>query len=156
MSVHPPMPTSEELLHSHSDLTRLVEELETHARALRTAESDETADLLDDITRYARKFDTSVRQHIAEEEDELFPRCRPHLDVKGRMKLERIREQHRELEQVLDKLFDYLHAAHAADELDTDLAEAVYVRARLLRYTFDLHSGEERGFFEQMLEGRDE
>lgn len=152
MSTPAPLPPTEELLHSHSDLTRLIEELETHARALREAPQEETTDLLAEVHNYASQFSSSVREHIVEEEQELFPRCRPYLTVPERVKLERIREQHRDLEDVIDKLFDYLNAARNADVLDSDLAESVYVRARLLRYTFNLHSEEERGFFEQIIQ----
>lgn len=146
------MPSDDELLHSHSDLTRQVEELVAHARALRTVDGDEVDTLLSDLDEFACQFATSVRAHIVEEEQELFPRCQPHLTVPQRAKLERIRQQHRDLEESIDKLLEYLDAACQADELDVDLAESVYVRARLLRYTFNLHSNEERGFFEQLIE----
>ena len=145
-------PTADELFHSHSDMTRQVEELESHALALRSADGDEQAMILDDLVDFATQFSAHVRGHIIEEENDLFPRCRPHLTASAQAMLHRIQDQHRELETSIDTLMGRLETAQNSEEdLNKDLIDSIYVRAQLLRYNFNTHSIAEREFFEEVI-----
>lgn len=150
MSADPPIPEAKDLLHSHSDLTRQIEELEAHACALRTAERD-TEYVLTDLVEFADRFVADVRTHIAEEEEVVFPQCRPHLTASARALLHRILNQHRKLENSLDRLLEYLETARQnPNQIHDYLVESICLRTRLLRYTFAVHSDEERQFFREV------
>lgn len=144
-------PRSEELFHTHHDMTRQLEQLQEKASLLRRSEV-ESAAVLNELFEFADQFATTVIEHIAEEEETIFPRCQPYLTVAARAMLYRIHEQHRELETSLDVLLEQLKIAQLSPEdLETDLVESIYIRSRLLRYNFILHSADERQFFEEVL-----
>lgn len=140
------LPTSEVLFHSHSDLTRQIEELETHAAALRES-SEERELILEDLLSFAREFAAELTAHIAEEEEIFFPQYLDSLDAPARELLEQVHEQHRELEKALSSLLSFLKAAAEAQDPDDDLIESIYARACILRYLFTIHSESEREFF---------
>lgn len=98
------------ILNSHSDLTRQIEELEAHACALRCSEGDKD-DVLEDLVAFAQRFTAEVQEHIAEEEEVLFPQCYPYLTASARTLLHRIRNQHRDLEKSLHRFMEYLSKA---------------------------------------------
>lgn len=150
MDTHPPAPLVSQMLHSHSDLTRQVEELEALARAVRSAEGD-AGDVFDSLLEFAAHFSAEAREHMAEEEDDLFPRCQPYLTASSKAMLHRIRHQHRDLENSLQKLNCYLEEAREySDAPPRYLIESIYLRCRLLRYAFAVHSDEEREFFAEV------
>ncbi len=152
MTAKPPIPMADEMLHSHSDLTRQLDELEAHARTLRCADGDKS-EVLDDLANFARHFAGDVEEHIIEEEEILFPRCHPYLTASSRTLLHRIRNQHRDLERSLRRFMQYLDdAQQQRGELQSYLVEAIYLRARLLRFSFAVHSDEERRFFEEVFD----
>lgn len=150
MTTKPPIPLANEFLHSHSDLTRQVEELEAHACALRCSE-DDTTDVLEALVEFAQRFSAEVHEHIAEEEEVLFPQCYPYLTASARTLLHRIRNQHRDLEKSLQRFMEYLdEAREQPHNIHEYLSESICLRARLLRYTLAVHSDEERRFFEEV------
>lgn len=137
-------------LHSHSDMTRQLEELEAHAMALRMAD-EATPYVLDDLVNFATQFARDVEAHIAEEELEFFPQLAARCPGNGRQTIDHLLAQHREIEDSLQVLLGYLDDASAADgELAPELVEAIYVRARLLRYAFTIHSIDEEDFFKSL------
>lgn len=147
MTVLDILPSSQSLLHSHSDLTRQIEELETHASALRTADGDDRDLILEDLIGFAHEFAADITAHIAEEEEEAFPKYLSLLNDATTKMLDQIYEQHRELEKALTTFLSFLKAAAEAKEPDDDLIESIYARARILHYLFALHSNAERDFF---------
>lgn len=150
MSTELPFPLADEILHSHSDLTRQLEEMEAHACALRSPDND-TAEVLDDLNQLAERFVAEVHEHIAEEEEVVFPKCRPHLTASARAMLHRILSQHRELETSLQRLIEYIDRARQhPNQIHRYLIESICLRTRLLRYTFTVHSEEERQFFREV------
>lgn len=146
MTVLDILPSPQSLFHSHSDLTRQIEELETHAAALRTAREDRAL-ILEDLVGFAQGFAAELTAHIKEEEEEVFPEYSSDLNSSTRELLIQVYEQHRELEKALQTLLSFLKAAVEAEWPDDDLIESIYVRARILRYLFTLHSESEREFF---------
>lgn len=145
-----------ELIHSHSDMTRQLDELEAHAQALRCAEGD-LQEIFEDLLIYTRQFGAELLAHINEEETNAFPAYRQRHGAKAQSMLHRIYEQHRDLEHSFSMLISFLEAAEdLEDPIDSDLIESIYIRARLLRYAFIVHSTDEEEFFQAMarLDGR--
>lgn len=141
------LPPAHELFHSHSDMTRKVEEIEAHATALfRT--SPICREIFSDLVGFAREFAEEVTEHIAEEE-EVFPIYEYLLSPQTRLMLNRVYQQHRELEGSLAILLEHLDVAEE-DVIDNELVERIYIRARQIRYAFTLHSIQEREFLEEV------
>jgi iron-sulfur cluster repair protein YtfE (RIC family) len=134
-------------LHSHSEMTRQLEELEAHAQALRMAE-EATPYVLADLITFADQFGAEMQAHIAEEEQEFFPTLRSRYTATHHKKLVEILQQHRDLEHSFQTFRDYLaRAEKCTGELGADLIEAIFTRVRLLRYAFTIHCMEEEEFF---------
>lgn len=135
-------------LHSHSAMTRQLEELEAHAQALRLADENSPY-VLDDLITFADQFGAEMQAHITDEEWEFFPQLEPYYTPAHRRKLIEILQQHRDLEHSFHVFRKLLARARAiTDVLPNDLVESVYVRVRLLRYAFTIHCMDEEEFFE--------
>lgn len=143
------LPSADALLHSHSDLTRQIEELESHANALRITHEDRGF-ILEDLLTFARRFAVELSAHISQEESVVFPMYLHLLNDTARAMLQRIHKEHREMEDSLERLLAFLDAAEEAEILDDDLIESIHIRARLLNYAFAGHTERERLFFEEV------
>ncbi len=137
-------------LHSHSDMTRQLEELEAHAQALRLAD-EATPYVLSDLVTFTDQFGAQMQAHIAEEEEQFFPHLKPRYTPAHHKKLDEILQQHRDLEHSFQVFREHLEEAEASPhQLPPDLVEAIFTRVRLLRYAFTIHCMEEEEFFHSL------
>ncbi len=143
-------PSTEELAREHSALTQEVKALESRAQTLRLTNED-TSSIVEEFIEFAEHFADRLTGQIAEEEENLLPRCVPYLTAASVSMLHRIRRQHRQLNSSLATLREYLEMARLSpNALDVDLVEAIYARARTLRYSLALHMADEQELLEHV------
>jgi iron-sulfur cluster repair protein YtfE (RIC family) len=116
----------EQLGHGHSDLIRLLDEVDAHLRGL-SAEPDAPDVILEEFVRYADRLHDEVVEHIAEEETELFPMIRTVAGAAQLDELSRLQSQHRQLLESLEAF------TAALDELPSKPPAALCAGLRVLR-----------------------
>jgi iron-sulfur cluster repair protein YtfE (RIC family) len=150
------LPSAATAVHSHSDLTRQMEELESHALALRQAQLTREVDpehydlVLEDLRTFTASFTEELIQHMVEEEQVIFPMYDHLLTPTAREILPEVLRQHKEIRDHL-KLFDQtLNAIGVAPSPPSRLFESLHTRAKILRYTLTLHTALEQEYFQEV------
>jgi iron-sulfur cluster repair protein YtfE (RIC family) len=142
-----------EFMHSHSHLTRLLEEIETHAQLLVHEVEDEAA-IIEALRGFTVQFAQEIREHIREEETELFPRVGELLGRFGVDKVYRLIAEHKDIDELLRDILLMLEVRP-----DEKTGKPNFKRlddyVRMLKYAFYGHSNHERLVLEKAAEASD-
>lgn len=133
--------------HSHSDLSRLLDELDSHVDALRHRSGD-VESLLEAFSWYAREFGDELREHMGEEEGSIFPSVRQRLNDNDAPRIDQLINEHRDLLTLVEELWAELENSASADCIDASI-KRLDDCVRVLRYAFYAHTNHERMVFEK-------
>ncbi|MBA2660706.1 MAG: hemerythrin domain-containing protein [Bradymonadaceae bacterium] len=139
---------ADEIHHSHSNLNRLLEEIEAHAVTLGIVREDR-ASILEELEQYTRQFGDEILGHMADEEANLFEWLAAHLAKSQQPQIARLLDQHRELEGLLEELAVAIGLCLERPDSDSRIRD-VNDHVRLLKYAFFAHINQERLLLERV------
>lgn len=141
-----PQQIREQLYRGHSDLIRLLDEVDAHLQGL-SAEPHAPEVIFEEFVRYASRLRDEITEHIAEEEGELFPMIRTVAGAAQLDGLSRLQSQHHLL---LESLEGFMAALESLPPKPPDaLCAGLGVLRRMastLREDLREHSRDERAF----------
>lgn len=142
-----------DLIHGHSRLTWLMDELDAHLTGL-AAEPTGAEYVLDEFRAYWAEFRDDLRDHIIEEEDELFPLVRLHATDSDLTELGELQVEHARLLIELEKFGLEMDAlAESEGEERCPVIRRMQTGAKTMREHLVAHSRHERQFLREV-EGR--
>ncbi len=149
MSEDNPLPWEQKVEHSHSRMTKLVDELKAIAEAIRSHGTYESHHR-EECQLFLEQLQREFASHVDYEEEELFPDLRDHVPEEDDDTIERAIQEHEELGRLLDEL------EHRAEGLQPGRkVEATEVRDLLngietLRQQTHVHDETEHELFESV------
>lgn len=142
----------DDLAHGHSRLTWLMDEIDAHLNGL-VAEPSSAEYVLDEFRAYWAEFRENLRDHIIEEEDELFPLVRLHATDSDLTELGELQVEHARLLIELEKFgleMDSLFASEGDER--APVTRRMQASAKILREHLASHSRHERQFLRKVEE----
>lgn len=135
-----------DVVHGHSRFTWLMDEIVAHLRAW--LEAPEAADLiLDELVVYWTEFRDELRDHITEEETELFPLIAADAGHGEEQALAHLHTQHATLRRLIDLVDTQLVDLLGVDPDErSSFASALAGKTDELREELRAHSRDEREF----------
>jgi hypothetical protein len=147
--------TIEVFEHSHSTLRRWFDELDALWWAMTRSDPREALapgetgfDWREEWLVCLDRLEGSLSPHFHYEENELFPRLRPHLDAEAIVHLEMAVEQHRGLERRLDRVRELVDTTLEPHGTSAGKLERLEVRLESLHDRFREHERLESDLFE--------
>lgn len=135
-----------DLVHGHSRIIWLLDEFEAHLRALHS-EPTGAPYILEELEKYWDELRDHLREHIVEEEEELFPMVRLTATDFERRELVELQREHAELVRKLSGVEATVHRLFTAAEADRcPLVKSLAEQAGALREELVEHSRHERAF----------
>lgn len=144
------MSETESVLHSHSTMIRLLEEIQVHASLLADPWLDhrESKAVLDELLGFAQSFHRELHEHIEEEEEEIFPALKRRLQKKQELSpVQDLYVEHRALEAALGRVMYEVERALATGEGGARYASQIVRSVQELSELFEAHSHNERAVF---------
>lgn len=141
-------PVRGKMAHGHSRLILLIDDLKAHIQGL--CETSEQELLIEELLNYARFFTDELREHIAEEEADVFAVVAGFADEATVAELDSLFDEHRRIERELAALWQTLDGLRASEETCKTLAGQVEsLQSELLAHS--VHERQFLGGVEQKL-----
>ncbi len=104
---------TENVLHSHSTMNRLIEEIRVHTDLLVDPLMDhaEVRVLFEELLGFVAHFGVELREHVAAEERDVFPVLKRRIAVKYGANIDHLYHEHRGLEAALGHVSNELERA---------------------------------------------
>ena len=129
--------------HGHSRLTWLMDDLEAHVAGLRSA-TDAHELILEELTGFATRLTEELREHMGEEESNVFSLVRLRASNVQAEELDEIQREHQRLLGDLEAMWAAIEAARAdpTPQIVQCLADTILT----LKTNLQHHSSHERRF----------
>lgn len=139
---------TESVLHSHSTLNRLVEEIQVHTGLLVDPLMDpaEVRTLFEELLGFVVHFGVELREHVAAEERDVFPVLKRRVGATYSANIDSLYDEHRALDVSLSCLANELERALQTHECALFRSQ-VMVHAQELIDKFYTHGRNEREAF---------
>jgi len=126
----------ENFVHGHSNLVRLLDEVEAHVEGLASCETPNF--MIAEMMPYWNAFKTELLEHVEEEETLVFPQLGGHSD-RG---IQKLSAQHKDLETRIDEITQFIETYSHDDENFRRFQWLI----ENFRVAFKRHSAEEREY----------
>ena len=129
-----PADERERFVHGHSNLVRLLDEVEAHVEGLANCETPTF--MIAEMTPYWNAFKAELLEHVEEEETLVFPQ------LGGHSAIQKLTEQHNDLKTRIDEITRVIETYTHDDETFRRFQRLI----ENFRVAFKRHSADEREF----------